>query len=139
MKKALVAAAVTLLLLAGLPLFAQTQTTGNPQTAYYKTIPIMKIWLHPLGYLVQYFNSQSKVGEIYIPFTWFNKGINSKAEIAYGNDRSYPYLTLYWVDGKFDHVQIYADMSFESGSWGVLNTATDLTKQFDIQDVSREF
>lgn len=115
MKKALVAAAVTLLLLAGLPLFAQTQTqtSDNQQQAYYKTIPIMKIWLHPLGYLIQYFNSRQQVAQIYVPLTWFNKGINSKAEILYGNEADYPYCTIYWVDGKFDHLRIYALTNLE--------------------------
>jgi hypothetical protein len=139
MKKALIAAAVTLLLLAGLPLFAQTQTSDNQPQAYYKTIPIMKIWLHPLGYLIQYFNSKQQVAQIYVPLTWFNKGINSKAEILYGNEKDYPYCTIYWVDGKFDHIRIFALTNFESGTWGVLELATDRTKQFDIQDVPREF
>jgi hypothetical protein len=139
MKKALVAAAVALLLLAGLPLFAQAQTQANPTQAYYKTIPLLKVWLHPLGYLLQYFNSNSKVAEIYVPLAWFNNGINSKAEILYGNDRAYPYITIYWVDGKFDHLRIYVQNDFESGTWGVLNTAADLTKQFDITDVPRDF
>jgi hypothetical protein len=139
MKKALVAAAVALLLLAGLPLFAQTQTSDNQQQAYYKTIPIMKIWLHPLGYLIQYFNSKQQVAQIYVPLTWFNKGINSKAEILYGSEKDYPYCTIYWVDGKFDHIRIYALTNFESGTWGVLEASTDRTKQFDTQDVPRDF
>src|SRR5512147_126232 len=104
MKKALVAAAA-LVLLAGLPLFAQTQAQTERQT-YYKTIPILKIWLHPLGYLIQYVNSKQQVDQMYVPLTWFNKGINSKAEILYGAGKEYPYLTIYWVDGKFDHMRI---------------------------------
>ena len=139
MKKALIAAAVSVLLLAGLPLFAQTQSQANPQQAYYKTIPILKIWLHPLGYLIQYLNSRQQVAQLYVPLTWFNKGAMSKAEILYGNSRDYPYVTIFWVDGKFDHLRIYALTDFESGTWGVLGTDIDFSKQFDIQDVPREF
>ena len=137
MKKALVAAAVTLLLLAGLPLFAQTQT--YPKDAYYKSIPVIKVWLHPLGYLLQYFNSKSQVASIYVPLTWFNQGVNSKAEIVYGSEWSAPYAVMFWFDGKFDHIALYVTQNFDSQSWGVLENVTDRSAQFKVEDVPMSF
>ena len=148
------------LLMSSLPLFAQqanpsattttttTTTTATPATsstnpiakdAYYKSIPLIKVWMHQLGYKVQFWTSKSQVGDIYIPLTWFNQGPNSKADIIYGNEPSYPRLVIFWVDGKFDHVNLYVLNNYESGTWGVLNQAGDLTSQFNVEDVPKDF
>ncbi len=140
MKKALIAAAAGLFLLAGLPVFAQTQTTQTyAKDAYYKSIPLRKIWMHPLGYVIQFFNSKSQISDIYVPLTWFNKGIESKADIIYGADRSYPYAVIFWVDGKFDHIKLYVLDNYESLTWGVLESVTDLTSRFNVDDVPKDF
>jgi len=119
-------------------LFAQ-QAGAYPKDAYYKVVPAMKVWMHQLGYMVQYWTSKSQVAEMYIPLTWFNKGVNSKPDILYANDPGVPYVTIFWVDGKFDHVRLYASSDSNSLTWGVLSQATDLTSQFDVQDVPKEF
>ena len=50
MKKAGFVLAATLLLLTSLPSFAQqAYSPTNPTDAYYKIVPIMKVWMHPLG------------------------------------------------------------------------------------------
>ena len=109
MKKAgFVLAAI--LLLTSLPSFAQQaySSANNPKDAYYKVVPLLKVWMHPLGYMAQYLTSKSQVAQMYFPYTWFNQGVNSKADIVYGSGRAFPYAAIYWVDGKFDHITIYA-------------------------------
>jgi hypothetical protein len=137
MKKAGMILAATLMLLASLPVFAQT--SAAPKDAYYKIMPIIKIWSHQLGYKIQFWSSKSTVNEIYVPVSWFNKGTESKADIFYGNDRQYPYFAIFWVGGKFDHINIYALDDFHSLTWGVLESATDLASQFNVQDVPLNF
>jgi len=141
MKKAGIVLAATLLLLTSLPSFAQQaySSTTNPKDAYYKVVPVMKVWMHQLGYMVQYWTSKSQIAQIYIPLTWFNQGVNSKADIIYGNEPGIPYVTIFWVDGKFDHINLYAMSSYNDLTWGVLSQATDLTSQFNVQDVPKEF
>ena len=46
---------------------------------------------------------------------------------------------IFWVDGKFDHINLYVLDSYNSLTWGVLSQATDLTSKFDVQDVPKEF
>ena len=138
MKKALIAVVAGLFLAASLPVFAQT-TAANPQQAYNKIVPLTKVWMHPLGYVLQFFNSHSQLSNIYVPLTWFNKGVNSKADIVYGNENSYPYVSIFWVDGKFDHIIIYALDYFDAPSWGVLEEVTDRSSQFNIEEVPRDF
>jgi hypothetical protein len=150
MKKAGFVLIAGLLLMSSLPLFAQqagtaastttaTSANTNPQDAYYKVVPIVKVWMHQLGYKVQFWTSKSQIGDIYIPLTWFNQGPLSKADIIYGNQPGYPYLSIVWVDGKFDHVKLYVLDNFNSLTWGVLSQATDLTAQFNVQDVPKDF
>jgi hypothetical protein len=138
MKMARIAIVVCAVLLAGLPAFAQDQT-GNSKDAYYKSVSITKIWTDQLGYIVQFFNSKSQVSTFYVPLTWFNKGPDSKAEIIYGNESSYPYFTVVWVDGKFDHIRLYVLNDFHSLTWGVSSGAVDYTSKFNVEDVPREF
>ena len=137
MKKAGIILAAALLLLAGLPAFAQTQV--YPKDAYYKVVPIIKIWSHQLGYKLQFWSSKSTVYDMYIPLTWFNKGTESKADIIYGNETAYPYFAIFWVDGKFDHIRIYALNDYHSLTWGVLESAADLTSLFNVQNVPMNF
>src|SRR5271157_3786515 len=122
MKRAGMVLAAGLLLMSSLPSFAQQASSSsntNPKDAYYKVIPVVKVWMHQLGYMVQFWTSKSTIGEIFIPITWFNQGPNSKADIIYGNEPAYPYLSIVWVDGKFDHVKLYVLDSYDSTSWGV--------------------
>lgn len=138
MKRAGMVLAAGLLLMSSLPSFAQA-AYSNPKDAYYKVVPLVKVWMHQLGYLVQFWTSKSQIANIYIPLTWFNQGPNSKADIIYGNEPGYPYLAIFWVDGKFDHVNLYVLNSYDSLTWGVLNQALDLTSQFNVQEVPKEF
>jgi hypothetical protein len=142
MKRAGMVLAAGLLLMSSLPSFAQqaaTSTKENPKEAYYKILPLMKVWMHQLGYMVQFWNSKSQVSNIYIPITWFNQGPNSKADIIFGNEPGYPYLTIIWVDGKFDHVKLYVLNSYDNLTWGVLHESEDLTSKFNVQEVPKEF
>jgi hypothetical protein len=138
MKKAVIAVAVGFFLLACLPAFSQAENK-YPADVYLKTVHIMKISLHQLGYKIQFWTSKSKIGELYVPLTWFNKGPDSKADMVYGNDPAYPYFSIVWADGVFDHIQIHALSDFHSLTWGVLESKDDLSSLFNIQDLPKEF
>ncbi len=139
MKKALVALAVTLLLLAGLPVFAQTQTQSQPypKEAYYKSIQLLKVWTSSLGYVIQFMDSRQQVSNIYVPLAWFNAGSASKAEIVYGY--ASPYAVIYWVDGKFDHITLHLTSYYDPLTWGVLENTGNLAASFNVEDVPRNF
>jgi hypothetical protein len=138
MKKRGMICIAIVLLLAGLPVFAQ-ESSGAAKDAYVKSVPLIKVWIHQLGYVLQFWNSHSQIQEIYVPLTWFNRGPASKADIVYGNDRSYPYCSIFWVDGKFDHLRLYVFSDYNSPTWGVMGATTDMDKSFDVQDIPKEF
>ena len=105
MKKAVVLLSAGLFLLASF--FAFSQQQANPKDAYVKTVHIVKIWVSSLGYKVTFVNSYQQLQDIYVPITWFNNGPTSKAELVWGNSTAYPYFSIFWVDGSFDHITLY--------------------------------
>jgi hypothetical protein len=138
MKKRGMICVAVVLLLAGLPAFAQ-ESSGAAKDAYCKSIPLIKVWIHQQGYVLQFWNSHSQVQDIYIPISWFNKGSASKAYIVYGNDRAFPYCSIFWVEGKFDHIRLYVFDDYHSPTWGVLEATSEMDKSFEVQDITKEF
>jgi len=134
MKKAVIFLAAGMFLLACLPAF--TQENAYPKDAFVKSVPITKVWVHPLGYEVVYFKSNMQPVTIYVPLKWFDYKVG-KAEIVYGNNRAYPYFSIFWVDGKFQYIRLYVLDYTTSPTWGVDDgTKTDLTGKFNIQELS---
>jgi hypothetical protein len=149
MKWASLIAAVLLLGIA-IPSFAQQAGTtqggsaadtssGYAKDVYYKVVPLLKVWTGQLGYVVTFFNSSSQVQTVYIPLTWFNNGPASKADLVYALGANIPYMTVFWADGKFDHVALYVSSDIRASSNGVLSESTDNSKQFDVQEIPRSF
>jgi len=132
MKRAVVFLAAGLLLAVSLPSFAQ-EKKNYPQDAYYKAVAIEKVWMHPLGYVVQYWTSKSQVATAYVPFTWFNQGVESKADITYGAGPGIPYMVVYWVDGKFDRLRLFVSENPNDQSWGVADSQAGLDSKFNVQ------
>ncbi len=128
----------------GLPSFAQqtadTASQNNPKDAYYKVVPLMKVW-SPAAWATwsRYLNSSNQVQTDYIPMAWFNKGTNSKADIVYTLGPAIPYMSVYWADGKFDHVTLYVSSDDSSLTNGVLSQNADLSSQFNVQEIPRNF
>ncbi len=147
MKRAIWVLCAGIVLFAGLPAFAQTQAAqpqsaqaqGYPKEAYVKNIPLIRVYVHPLGYRLTYFKSNFQIGEIYVPISWFNQGVASKAEISYGPMSERPYASISWVDGKFERIEINANSDMRGPTWGTLSPALDLTSQFNVQEPPREF
>jgi len=137
MKRAGIVIVAGLFMLMSLPAFSQTQ--DNAKQAYVKSIPLVKVWMNQLGYVAQFFNSKSQISNIYVPLTWFGNGPDAKADIIYGNVTGYPYCSIYWVDGKFDHIVLYVLKDYTSTTWGILEGGTDLATKFDVQEVPKDF
>jgi hypothetical protein len=142
MKRAGLFVAAILLLGTAIPSFAQqTADTASqyPKDVYYKVVPLMKVLTGSLGYEVKFFNSSGQVQTDYLPMAWFNNGPTSKADIVYGLGPTLPYMSVYWADGKFDHVTLYVSSDDNSLTNGVLSQNTDLSSQFNVQEIPRNF
>jgi len=115
---------------------------------YAKALPIQKITSHEKGYRVTYFTAHGDLKTVYIPLEWFSSVGDyktpdgfTKAELFRGNGDSYPYMEIFWKDGKFHHIRLFVRASYTDRSWGVvkegegavLGAKFDPTKALDLQ------
>jgi hypothetical protein len=138
MKRVIILLAVAAFALACVPAFSQAART-DPQDAFVKTVHIAKIYAHTLGYRILYFKSTFEYGDMWVPISWFKQGVD-KAEIIFGNEPAYPYFTIVWADGKFDHVRLYVRDSLSHQTWSELDDkGQDLSGKFNVQGPPLEF
>ena len=133
-RPALLSALVLLFLLAASAAFAQD--TEEPQV-FVKTVPIMKVLAHPLGYRVLYVKSTMEVADFYVPYSWFKPG--GKGEVVFGSGRSYPFFSVFYVDGKFDHVRLYLVDKMGHVSWGSMKKREGDSNRFDVETLDLEY
>jgi hypothetical protein len=103
---------------------------------YPVTVSVVKIFAHADGYEIVYRKGTVDTAIAYIPVRWFVPG--GKAELVKGFGPAYPYLVVFYKDGKFDHLRLYVQRNVNDPSWGVL--APDAGKgKFDAEDLKLEF
>jgi hypothetical protein len=136
MKKlcAIVAAA---LFLAVSPAFA------DESKFYARSFNIEKVYFHAKGYKITYITGKLKYVSTYLPHSWFSQsatknGVQAKGELAWGNDPSYPYMTVFWKDGKFSHVRLYLKKNTHDVSYGIINPNQD-PAAFDVEEPVLEY
>jgi len=105
---------------------------------YCKTVPIWKIYSLEEGYRVIYQKSNMKYGVFYAPIDWF-RGSAEKGEIVLGDDPAYPYFSIFWLDGNFDHIRLYLQRDYRHDSWGELENPDDYADKFDVETLELDF
>ena len=74
---------VLAILTQGAHLFAQeTSTMRDESEFYFFTVPIEKVYLYRLGYIVLYRTNSNRIARTYIPHEWF-KTMAGHGEIIY--------------------------------------------------------
>jgi hypothetical protein len=106
-------------------------------SAFYPVrIDVVKVFSHGDGFKVVYRKGTADVGAVYLPARWFVPG--GKAELVRANDPSFPYMTLFYKDGKFDHLRLYVLPNQNDETWGVLTPSEGVGK-FDSDDLKMDF
>jgi hypothetical protein len=106
-------------------------------SAFYPVrVDVVKVFSHGDGYKVVYRKGTADVGAVYLPVRWFVPG--GKAELVRSNDPSFPYMTIFYKDGKFDHLRLYVLPDQRDLSWGVLPPGEGQGK-FDSDDLKIDF
>jgi hypothetical protein len=54
-----------------------------------------------------------------------------KAEMVRGSGPSYPFLQIFWKDGKFHHMRLFVVDDYNDISWGTINPAENVASKFD--------
>ena len=135
MKKVLWILLLVLLAFSASSLFGQVRD----EDPYYRSVPIVKILNHPLGYKVYYLKMNMDVGSFYAPIDWF-VGVANKGSIVWGRSEEYPYFTVYWNKGEFAYIKLFLVDNLKHDSWGVLaSTSAAMESLFDIEEPQIDF
>ena len=118
--------AILILLFVGGIVFAEA--TESPY--FVKTMPLVKVYPHKDGYKILYRTPQMEFGTFYVPMRWFGNAA-AKAELIYGDSGAYPYFSIFWKDGAFDHIRLYLHKDRTHRSWGDLDPTNDIAAEFE--------
>lgn len=107
-------------------------------SSYYPVrLDVVKIYSHADGYRLVYRQGPLGMADVYVPISWFVPG--GKAEILYEHGPAYPYAMVYYKDGKFDHIKIFASSDRTGDSWGQLDYESARSKFQNITDLQIKF
>ena len=91
-------------------------------SAFYPVrIDVVKVFSHADGFRVIYRKGTADVAALYLPARWFVPG--GKAELVRANDPSFPYMSIFYKNGAFDHLRLYVLSDQHDDTWGVLAPA----------------
>lgn len=126
-----------ILLIAILMIISSITAFADTSEFYVKTLPIVKIYDHSLGYRIVYMKSDFELTAIYLPKDWFRTasetGEAPKAELVAGKDSSYPYFSVFWKGADFDHIRVYVHNDLNNPSWGDLDPLVDISEKFNVE------
>jgi hypothetical protein len=138
MKKAVLLSAVISVLMS-LSAWSQSQSqSAEPSDVFVKTVPVVKVYTHTLGYKVLYLKSNMEMGVLYLPTAWL-KQAGGKAAIIWQTADRPPHFSIFWVDGKFDHIYLYVPNNLSLPFWGTLDSSQDLSAEFNIDQPKLSF
>lgn len=126
-----------LIALALLATFALAPLSAENSELYPVKVEVLKIFAHADGYKVVYIKGSTESASVYLPISWFVPG--GKGELVRGTDPAFPYLVVFYKQGKFDHLRLYAQLSYKDDTWGQLSQEAGKGKFDPSQDVKLEF
>ncbi len=126
-----------ILLLACAAAFSQTEPKKITDV-FVKTVPVVKVYTHQLGYKVVYVKSNLQMGTMYLPLTWFGKAAG-KGAIVWESLREPSYFSIFWADGKFDHIVLHVPNNLSSTIWGALEDSGDVAAKFNVEEPQLNF
>jgi hypothetical protein len=132
-----------LLVLAGvLPLVAQQNnaSSSGKEGIYALTISLERVYPYRKGYVVKYRKGINEVVDAFLPNEWFEKTGNKGDLILMGSGPVWPYMTVFYKDGEFDHVRLYVRKERSHESWGDVPLHINIDDRFEnVESLALEF
>jgi hypothetical protein len=126
-----------ILLLASAVAFSQAEQKKITDV-FVKTVPVVKVYTHQLGYKVIYVKSTLEMGTLYLPLTWFGKAAG-KGDLVWEDLSEPTYFSIFWADGKFDHIVLHVPNNLSSPIWGELEDSPDVAAKFNVEEPQLNF
>jgi hypothetical protein len=129
--------------LAVMLVIAAAEIRAEESKFYARSFLIEKVYPHALGWKILYITSKMSYATTYLPHKWFSqsttkKGVMAKGEIAWGNDPAFPYMIVFWKEGKFSHVRLFLKKDMHDITYGVINPDQD-SASFDVEEPALEY
>ncbi|MDC7220470.1 MAG: hypothetical protein PQJ59_11040 [Spirochaetales bacterium] len=103
------------------------------ESEYYSVnLMIYRISPHPDGYRVEYYKPNGELFAVYVSLDWFEQGNHGPGQVVWGQGPQYPYMSLYYKDGKIDHMRLYVIDNEYDSSWGTLDRSKDYSDKFGV-------
>ncbi len=61
-----------------------------------------------------------------------------KGDIVWGSDPTFPYFSVFWKNGQFDHIRLYLRESMRDASWGRLQEGEGVAQKFRVETLQVE-
>jgi len=116
------------------PFYAVNNSANRNENFYYFNVSVERIYPTKEGYVVQYLCPSSTIATVGIPNEWLSNAAG-KAEIVklpFASD--WPTMTVFYVDGKFNHVRLYVHPAKSHSTWGNVPQGADVSKFFADKD-----
>ncbi|MDR1106215.1 MAG: hypothetical protein LBL44_07645 [Treponema sp.] len=140
MKKFLFTMIILTGITAALPLFAQTISEGKESEYFYVHVNIEKIYAYRKGYVVLYRKGVNQMAQAYLPLEWFTEVAGKGELVSLQAPTAWPYMTVYYKSGEFDHVKLYVRKARAHETWGIVPLHVNIDDKFEnITDVRLEF
>ena len=134
-------AVLTVLLVAGSPVFAQAdQQRASDSEFYYKNVTLERIYPYRNGYAVQYRRGLNRLEMAYLPLEWFTGAAGKGEIITLPAGKGWPSLTVYYKNGEFSHVRLYIHHMASHQTWGTIPQNVVIDDRFEnVEDIRLKF
>lgn len=136
------AIAIVVALLVSAPAVAQQQEQDPQDPANVNvqvvTVPVQQVYEHSLGYVVVYTRSDLYPATVYLPGRWF-QAAGGQGEIILSNHPSVPYMSIYYENGEFSLVRLFAPENRAHRAWGSLRSGMDLEDEFSVDTLEMTY
>ncbi len=122
-------AGILLLFIVGL--FA---ASADESKMFVVTKMISKIYTHRLGFKVVFLKNDLSQGEFYVPMRWFDDA-GGKGMLIKGKEPVFPFFSIFWYEGEFHHIKLYAQANLAHETWGSLEHKPGIESNFDIETI----
>jgi hypothetical protein len=120
------------------------QRNSNPvanSEFYVVQVQILKIYAHSKGYVIEYRKNFIGTERLYLPLEWFTRSPETQTPlkgdmVRLRDGRSMPYMSIYYKDGKTDHLRLYVQ-GYNHRTWGNVPVGANIDDNFNgVEEVT---
>jgi len=135
MKKIIFLLIIMVTLCQGASLFAQ-ESRWKESEYYYINVPIEKIYVHRLGFMVIYRRAGIGMARTFLPAEWFIGSAGKGDMIGIRGGTEWPSMSVYYHNGEFSHLKLRIRSNRSHSTWGFIPMNVNMDEHFkDIEEV----